>query len=199
MNRASIFSAIVASAIAALGLALSPSNSVVAQSPDFPSILPPALDNPKDARPEAAAALFPPASTLAFWRNRRFNYFYKTTTGNQYTQSAELDTNHALGFELFVFSGQSYGGTSCERSVLNEFHGTLELFTKPQLSIKLPGTGVQTWTDTCDPALDHKVPLSGFWAWIVYPLDRHGSRFEFQNSNYANDGFIADFIFTKIK
>jgi hypothetical protein len=168
-------------------------------TPGESAIVPPALRNPKDTRPEAAAAAFPPARTLAFWKNREFTFYHQTFTGNEYIESAQLSTNDALGFQLYLFSGQTYGGTSCERSVLNYLHGTLQLFTAPQLWIKLPGTGVQTWKDTCDPALDHDVPLAGSYAWNVYPLDSYGLRFEFQNSNYTQYGYIANFIFRRIR
>jgi hypothetical protein len=170
-------------------------------APGESTIVPPALRNPKDTRAEAAAIVFPPASTLAWWKdNRVFTFYQQIPSGiNQYIEAAQLSTNEALGFQLFLFSGQTYGGTSCERSVLNYFHGTLELFTAPQLWIKLPGTGVQTWKDTCDPALDHDVPLAGSYAWNVYPLDPYGLRFEFQNSNYNPYGYIANFIFRRIR
>ena len=163
------------------------------------SIVPPELWNPLDTRPEPAVVTFPPASTPHFWKNRVLTFHKEVYAGNEYTQAAQLSTDANLNFVLYLFSGQTYGGTTCERSVLNSLHGTLQLFTSPQLWIKLPGTGVQEWRDTCNPAIDQDVPLRGSEAWNVYPLDGYGLRFEFQNANYHQYGWIEDFVFRRIK
>jgi hypothetical protein len=79
------------------------------------------------------------------------------------------------------------------------FSRDVRVIYRAATGVKLPGTGVQTWKDTCDPALDHDVPLAGSYAWNVYPLDPYGLRFEFQNSNYNPYGYIANFIFRRIR
>jgi hypothetical protein len=210
MNRASIFSAITVSAIAALGLALSPSSSVAQQelplapSPNMQAPapeLPPGLSSFSSNKLSAAAAVsFPSANTVDWWRNRKFTYHYETIRIDEYITSAQLTTNNNLDFVLYLYSAEVATGTSCQRSVLNYFYGKLQQFyTGQQPWLYLPGKGVQTWTDTCNPALDHKVPLSGNYAWNYRSLDKNGSRFEFWNPHYNGLGFISDFIFTRIQ
>ena len=125
------------------------------------------------------------AAAVNWWVNKEFRFYYSVPSGiNQYTWAAQLSVNASLEFDFYGFSAQTYGGTACERSVLDHIVGRFGVHTTPQYWIDLPGKGEEYWKDSCNPAIDQTVPVNIDYRWLVSPVDKGLTRLLFENSKY---------------
>ena len=91
-----------------------------------------------DTLPERKSVAIAAASDLDFWLNSLWNFYLRINVGNIYTWSAQFSVDSNGAFQLFVYSASTYGGTDCERSVLDSIIGSLAVYSDPSPWLAFP-------------------------------------------------------------